>query len=182
MRRALVALLLAAPAGVAAQAPAPAGSALPRPFWLNVGLVGSDEMIGLGASVTVARSASRIVTVRATALEEMSWWWVRCAAPPDQRVDVGVLYGVATQSRWVLVSASAGLGVAAIRETTYEPTRTERSLAPAVPVEGQIFFRPFRNVGLGATVMANLNHVRPFTAVLVGLQLGRLTPPWPKTP
>ena len=86
------ALLLAATAAGAQTAPAtaPADSALPRPFWVNVGLAsGSDDMFGLGASVTVARSASRIVTVRGTALEEWSWCLGSCAAPSDQRVELG---------------------------------------------------------------------------------------------
>ena len=82
------ALLLAATAAGAQTAPA--DPALPRPFWVNVGLVsGTDDMFGLGASVTVARSASRIVTVRGTALEEWSWCLGSCAAPSDQRVELG---------------------------------------------------------------------------------------------
>jgi hypothetical protein len=181
----LVALLPGA-SPARAQTPAPAESAPtlrtspPRPFWLNVGLgAASDEMIAAAASLTVARSAARVVTVRTFVAEEWQWCWGGpCAAPPDQNLDVGVLYGVAHQARWLVVSVAAGAGVASVRRTTYEPTRTTRALALSVPLEGQLFVRPLRNVGLGVSAMASVNHEHPFGGVVVGLQLGRLTPPW----
>lgn len=185
-RLALLALLaLAALAALPAAAQPAADSAPPRPWWLNLGLVGaSDDMLGLGVGLTVARSAARILSVRGVLAEEWQWCWGGpCAAPPDRNVDVGVLYGVAQQHRWFVASLAAGAAVAALRRTTRDPShetspRTTREVTLGVPIEGQLFVRPFRNVGVGGAVMFDLNPKQSFSGVLVGLQLGRLTPPW----
>lgn len=181
----LLPLALAALAALAARPVAAQGAAPRHPVWVNVGLVGtSDEMFGLGAGVTYALTPRRIVTLRALAVEEYSFC-INCAPGSlDRTLEAGLLYGVAAQSRRAVASLAAGVGgvwvrrtVATGSETAPFTRRTERTAA-SVPVEAQLFVRPFRALGFGVAAVADLNAVRTLAGVLVGVQLGRLRPEW----
>jgi hypothetical protein len=170
-------------ADTVAAAAAPADSAsrgAPRlPYWVNFGVAGTAEELGLGVSFTRARDADQIVTVRALVTEEFCL--LGCGSRPDHTVEVGALYGIAMQSRFAVLSVAAGGAVLALRRTvpvassTTYATREVGGLTVGIPVEGQLFLRPFRFLGVGLAGVANLNPKHSFAGALVGFQVGRLT-------
>ena len=165
----------------------PAGrDATRRPYWVNVGLAGNDESLGLGVSFTRARRADRIVTVRGLLTQEFCI--LGCDGLADWTGEVGVLYGVAAQSRFAVLSVAAGGAAVGLRRSI--PTgasagpyyRESTALTVGIPFEGQLFVRPFRFLGLGVAGMVNVNPEHSFAGLLVGLQLGRLTTRWERPP
>ena len=184
-RRLLISIAALAALTLAARPAAAQGPAPRRPVWLTVGLVGTaDEMIGAGAGVTYALTRRQLITVRALALEETEGC-INCAPGSlDRTLAAGVLYGVAAHSRAGLASLAAGIGGARVRrmvatgaETAPFVRRTERTVA-SIPVEAQLFWRPLRFVGYGVAAVADLNPERSLAGLLLGVQLGRLSPEW----
>ena len=177
---AILAAALLAPLPALAQ-PQPGDSAAARrlPHWVNVGIVGTDEQLGLGASYTRTLSAGRIVTARALLTEEFCLFG--CGNRPDRTGELGVMFGIATQSRFALFSVAAGGAVVGVRRTVATGrdappyTRETGGLTVGVPLEAQLFLRPFRFLGIGVAGVANANTERSFSGLLVGVQVGRLT-------
>ena len=76
--------------------------------------------------------------------------------------------------------APAGVAAGYVRRATDSPSGTRESggATVGIPVEGQLFVRPFTFLGLGIAGVANVNPRGSFAGLLVGLQVGRLHTRW----
>ena len=91
-------------------------------------------------------------------------------------IDYAVLYGrrLSTTPDWMHVSGSAGLAVVRnVTENSFTgPEVSETTLG--LPFQMQVAAHTPYVVGLGVTMFANVNPVRPFFGLAVGVYLGDL--------
>ena len=88
--------------------------------------------------------------------------------------DVGLLYGrVLSQGAFF---ASVGAGVAYVEGTRSEFFSDSEELFATIglPLEVQLFVRPFRFIGVGIYGFANVNREQNFTGATLSLQIGNL--------
>lgn len=102
--------------------------------------------------------------------------------------DAGVLFGKIAKASYGLASVSGGIGiVGGVRgqkdiRSTYDyflvpypvDNDKERFLTVGFPVEGQLFWTPLPNLGIGIYGFANLNAEESFAGALLGLQMGKI--------
>ncbi|GAA5520856.1 hypothetical protein LQ318_03890 [Aliifodinibius salicampi] len=96
----------------------------------------------------------------------------------DEYWDIGLLYGWASSEYDYHVSFSSGIAViGGSRSEGGLFSDTPRDVISAqfgIPLEGQFFWRPFGNVGLGLYGFANLNAEQTFAGLALSVQLGKL--------
>jgi hypothetical protein len=171
-RPVLIAAVLTLWPGVAVQARAQETAEAPpakeRHTWLNIGIAGSPDGLGLVGSVSFKAADPLLITARGTVVDEIQFCPSgSCTTPPDRVYELAVLPGLVAQNSDLLASLSAGVGVI-VRTYSEPPTVTEIGL----PVELQLYLLPTRSVGFGVTGLANFNRSGTFWAVVLGLQIG----------
>lgn len=146
-------------------------------FWFNFGVGPSMSELAAGGSFSHSTSAkNRMITIRFINNEELSLF----SSPSENTWDFGVLYGIYKKGDAGLISISAGAAiVGGIRKgeliggswfsSEYE---SENFATLGLPVNAQLFLKPFPAIGLGLNVFANLNMEEPFAGALLCLQAG----------
>ena len=93
----------------------------------------------------------------------------------DSFYDYGLLYGRVVAQSPLFVSLGAGLGyVDGTRSEGLFDDPEEVEATVGIPVEAQLYLRPFRFVGVGLYGFANFNQEEIFFGLTVSLQVGRL--------
>jgi len=140
-------------------------------YWLGAGLgLGSEDFGGqlngsyqFGANVISLRIAS---TIASTA-----------GLFGDGFVDYGLLYGRATRGAGEhhLLAIAAGVAVVdGCRGGGIFSDCRDVSAVIGLPLEFQASYRPGKLIGIGLYGFANLNRMRSFGGLTLGLQVGRL--------
>ena len=137
-------------------------------FWINLGLgKGSvtQNAAALSANATY-QSGKNVVTLRAVGTGELFGKSVG---------DYGLLYGRTLKQEQVFVSV--GVGLAVVEGTiSHGLFSNKEKIGPTIgiPVEAQLFWRPFRFLGIGLYGFANLNPEEPFVGATLSFQFGKL--------
>lgn len=137
-------------------------------YWVNTGLgVGTNGMALIAG--THYQSGPNLLSFRGSATAEIFG---------DEFWDIGLLYGWASSEYDYHISFSSGIAViGGSRSEGGLFSDTPREVISAqlgVPLEGQFFWRPFSNFGLGLYGFANLNTEQPFAGLALSVQLGKL--------
>lgn len=138
-------------------------------FWVNAGIgVGTPDIAGI-VSVSYQFLGSNLLSLRGAVAAEFFG---------DDFWDIGLLYGRATTAQDYHVSISAGVAViwgSRSSDGLFSDTpHKEISRQFGFPLEGQLFWRPSRFIGLGLYDFANFNAERSFAGLAASLQVGRL--------
>jgi hypothetical protein len=157
----LTALLLATGSPLLAQATPAAGS---DTYWLGGGLGAGTNDFAAQFNVSYQTGANllsfRIATtagIFSDSFGDVALLYGRGLKPPGNHASLAA--GVA------LVHGCMGSGLGGCRD---------RPGVLGLPLEGQMFWRLSRAVGLDLYGFANLNHTRSFAGVTLSFQLGRL--------
>ena len=138
-------------------------------YWLNLGLggstVGEDGSAALNLNATY-QFGRNVLSLRA----------LKNAALFKKEIEeYGLLYGLALTSPPFL--ASFGGGVAVVSGTIdHSPFSPDEKIDPTIglPLEVQLFWRPFRLTGVGLYGFANVNSEESYVGGTIGLQFGKL--------
>lgn len=135
-------------------------------LWVNFGFgPGTMDIAGV-VSVSYQFSGSNLLSLRSAVNGELFG---------DEIWDIGLLYGLATSAHEYHASFSVGVGVigGSRSEGLFSPNE---QITPqfGIPIEGQLFWRPFRVFGLGLTGFANINFEQSFAGLAFNVQFGRL--------
>lgn len=138
-------------------------------FWVNAGLgVGTPGIAGI-VSTSYQFLGSNLLTLRGAATGELFG---------DDLWDIGLLYGRATTAQDYHASISVGMAVMGGSRSTgglfSDTPREEISHQFGFPIEGQLFWRHFRIIGLGMSGFVNINEERSFAGLAACLQVGKL--------
>ena len=198
--RILVGLVLVSMTNLAAQEvqPVEPGHQAKPQFWLNIG-VGEGTVGGPAGGVSVSyQTGKHLISLRAIKEYERLVWngdkaWEEYGdmdLPARQNWDLGLLYGRTAKTKYVLVSFSAGLGLAGgIRRGTYLAYRPRRGdvyekravrtwgIATEVRLVKTILGRPRGwsfDLGFGLYGYGNLNPEASFAGLLLLVELGKL--------
>jgi len=147
-------------------------------FWINGGVgVGSLGLAG-GAGLTWV-TPDYIISVRYAANTEFN---IFGPTPEESVVDVGLLYGIYSSSKYGFASIAAGLSyVNGVRRgkilangllgDAYEKVPFQTI---GIPLEAQLIWRPFSVVGIGFYFFADINSEMSNVGGLITLQIGYL--------
>jgi len=172
MLRILGVALVVVPLGVLqAQRPAAARN----PTWITVG-VGQATWGGItemGSQLTLSHQTGKLVMTGRALLGFDILGGV--LAPPGTVIDVrdfGFTLGIGNHPGVVRYSLGAGLGVTTVTRTA--GSQTNKKSTVGFPLESQLFFQPFRFVGVGLYGYGDLNKERSFWGWSISVALGRL--------
>lgn len=138
-------------------------------FSVTAGIgVGTPGIAGI-VSVSYQFLGSNLLTLRGAVTGEIFG---------DDFWDIGLLYGWATTEQDYHASISTGMGIMGGSRSTgrlfSDTPREEISHQFGIPIEGQLFWRPSRIIGLGLSGFANINAERSFAGLAASLQVGKL--------
>jgi hypothetical protein len=139
-------------------------------FWINLGLGKgsiSQNAAALSTNATY-QFGKNVVTLRAAGTGELFGKSVG---------DYGLLYGITLKQEQVFISG--GVGLAYVEGTISHglfSSRPPEKIGPTIgiPVEAQLFWRPFSFLGIGLYGFANLNPEEPFVGATLSFQFGKL--------
>jgi hypothetical protein len=162
-----------AQADTAVQADAPAQpnpSPVRDSYWLSVGLgVGTEDAAGHAALAYV--HGPHLFAIRAAATSGLF---------DDGFGDLALLYGRATRSDNGRARASLGAGMSLV-DGCIEPGEgslfgdcVNQKTVVGFPIEAQLAWLPAKGLGVGLYGFADLNRIRSFGGVTLGLQIGRV--------
>ena len=145
-----------------------------KPLWLNMGLgsAGGDFLSG-GLSFS-GETGTGLVSVRFVHNEE----FLIFDGKPQAVWDLGVLYGVYLRGDGYLASISGGIGLVGGRRGKFLSSsggffgEEVRFRTFGMPLEAQLFLRPFTGFGIGIYSFANINSEKSFRGILLSLQFG----------
>ncbi len=137
-------------------------------YWVNTGLgVGTNGMALIAG--THYQFGPNLLSFRGCVTTEVLG---------DEFWDIGLLYGWASSEYDYHISFSSGIAVmGGSRSEGGLFSDTPREVISAqfgVPLEGQLFWRPSGNFGLGLYGFANLNTEQSFGGLALSVQLGKL--------
>lgn len=156
--------------------PAAAQTAQRPTWWLTLGagrgFFGSENAIGAHASFSYQFGANAL-SMRSSGTGDFIETLFGNAGDVVGTSDWGVLYGRATAPGRFHASVAAGVGIARVYRAVAsgEPTTSTHF---GVPLEGQLFWRLSRVIGLGLYGYGNLNSDQSFGGLSAGVSLGRL--------
>ena len=187
MRRLLVTVLLLTVVqdhDAVAQAPTTVRDSTPRAVWGTLGVgparrkAANVDFITLQASLSREVRPDWLLTGRVHVLEEFCI--LGCMGPEAERlVALGLLYGPVVQTRWTEFAISGGLSLLAGRRydrtvSTIDHGAPERRVATiGIPIDMQLYLRPFRMLGVGGGVHLDINPQATYASFSVGVQMGR---------
>lgn len=86
--------------------------------------------------------------------------------------EASLLYGLATNNRWIAASINAGFGVSSYNKYTNNgKTISDKYLLPGVALRGEALVTPLRFLGIGIYSCANLNLKKPILGIGLCLKL-----------
>lgn len=138
-------------------------------FWINLGLGPSTVDDGSGFNMNATYQFNRnILSLRLTFSGALFGKTIG---------DYGILYNYALTSSKVL--SSFGVGVSLVSGSISKglfPEEEPEEIGPTVglPLEAQLFWRPFRFIGIGLYGYANINPEESFAGATLSVQLGKL--------
>lgn len=100
---------------------------------------------------------------------------------PDHTIELSLLYGRTYSNAWVKLSGSAGVGY--VKQDLFideyysdnGDTYDERSVSTAVgfPIQGEVIFPLYENIGFGFTGYANFNGIQSIAGVTLSVFVGK---------
>lgn len=147
-------------------------------YWLNFGFGASTSEIAVGGSFSfLSIPKNGFTTIRFIRNEKLDFF----STPAEAVWDFGVLYGRIVRGPAGFISLSGGVAaVGGVRrgkplESEWFSNRYERNNFGTIglPVDAQLFLKPFPAVGIGLIAFANLNNEESFAGALFCLQIGK---------
>jgi hypothetical protein len=150
-------------------------------YWVNLGVGGSSAGLSGGLGISY-QTGNKLISLRFISNSKYSETMAGGQTTPETIWDVGALYGLISKRSFGYISISGGVSLVGGKIhgeylgninwiNTYEQINV---ITPGIPLEAQIFLTPFRSLGLGVNVFANLNPKKTFGGVLFCIQIGKL--------
>ncbi len=150
--------------------------------WLyaGYGLAGSKQFGGLAGIVGFSyvknhnQYTMRLITAGESRVYPHQPDYLNTVGSSDayQFIDIGLLYGYGINSRYIKISASAGLSL--LRGNVPRGIDDVRLFTFGIPLEINLFISPLPLIGFGFIGYGNINFISPLYGYMVCVQIGKV--------